>query len=115
MSMFGPKEGSWWLRSKKDPRWNCDGRGYLLFSAGYPPEIARRIEINADNPCKVETIILNIVGRYFLNFELIPLTISKNFFLAFIPTFTGRHITVTKTTRIIFLVVDFDGRRTNRV
>jgi hypothetical protein len=25
-SPFHPKEGSWWLRSKKDPRWNCSGR-----------------------------------------------------------------------------------------
>jgi len=29
MSMFGPKMGGWWLRSKKDPRWNSDGRGYI--------------------------------------------------------------------------------------
>ncbi|HEY4497079.1 MAG TPA: hypothetical protein VI432_02940 [Candidatus Paceibacterota bacterium] len=29
MGMFGPREGSWWLRSKKDPRWNTDGRAYV--------------------------------------------------------------------------------------
>lgn len=23
------KEGSWWLNSDKDPRWNCSGRGYV--------------------------------------------------------------------------------------
>lgn len=44
MSMFGPKEGSWWIRSKKDPRWNCDGRGYLLFSAGLPAEAEKKVE-----------------------------------------------------------------------
>jgi hypothetical protein len=44
MSMFGPKEGSWWMRSKKDPRWNCDGRGLLLFSAGIPDEAKEKIE-----------------------------------------------------------------------
>ncbi len=21
--------GSWWVRSNKDPRWNCDGRGVV--------------------------------------------------------------------------------------
>lgn len=29
MGMFGPKMGSWWLRSKADPRWDSDGRGYI--------------------------------------------------------------------------------------
>jgi hypothetical protein len=29
MGMFGPKMGGWWLRSKIDPRWNSDGRGYI--------------------------------------------------------------------------------------
>lgn len=30
MAMFGSfKEGSWSLRSKKDPRWNCSGRGIV--------------------------------------------------------------------------------------
>ena len=26
-SMFGPKPGSWYLHSKKDPRWNVNGTG----------------------------------------------------------------------------------------
>jgi len=29
MGMFGPKIGSWWLRSKEDPRWDSSGRGYI--------------------------------------------------------------------------------------
>jgi len=32
MSMFGPKEGTWSIFSKKDPRWNKTGRGYGLVS-----------------------------------------------------------------------------------
>jgi hypothetical protein len=34
MSMFGPKPGSWWLRSKSDPRWDADGRESFLVTAG---------------------------------------------------------------------------------
>jgi len=46
MGIFGrPKSGSWWLRSQKDPRWNCDGRGDLLFSAGLPKEAEAKIEL----------------------------------------------------------------------
>ena len=30
MSMFGGRAGSWWLRSKKDPRWNGDGRSEFM-------------------------------------------------------------------------------------
>jgi hypothetical protein len=26
MSMFGPRKGTWWIRSEKDPRWNSEGR-----------------------------------------------------------------------------------------
>lgn len=26
MGMFGPSEGTWWLTSKADPRWNVSGR-----------------------------------------------------------------------------------------
>ena len=30
MSLFNPcREGSWWLRSKTDPRWNCGGNAYV--------------------------------------------------------------------------------------
>ena len=28
-SMFGPREGSWWLKSQSDPRFNLNGRGYV--------------------------------------------------------------------------------------
>lgn len=34
-----PKLGSWSVRSEKDPRWNCSGRGYGLVCSGGPPEI----------------------------------------------------------------------------
>lgn len=44
MSMFGPKEGSWWVRSEKDPRWNFSGRGYILFTSGPPEEVNKRLE-----------------------------------------------------------------------
>jgi hypothetical protein len=23
------KQGSWWIESKSDPRWNCQGQGYV--------------------------------------------------------------------------------------
>lgn len=39
-SMFGPKMGSWWVRSKKDPRWNKDGRGYGLVVLGGPGDMS---------------------------------------------------------------------------
>lgn len=30
MGIFSPiREGSWWLHSKKDPRWDCNGRAYV--------------------------------------------------------------------------------------
>lgn len=37
--MFGPKSGSWWVGSEKDPRWNTSGRGYGLVSTGGPSDI----------------------------------------------------------------------------
>ena len=37
MGMFG-SEGEWSLRSVKDPRWNCSGRGFI--SMGSRPEEA---------------------------------------------------------------------------
>jgi hypothetical protein len=49
--MFGPKSGSWWVRSKKDPRWNGGGSTEsLMFSSGPPPE--------------VEAHIRSMVGKY---------------------------------------------------
>lgn len=38
--------GDWWLRSKSDPRWDCDGRD---FCGGYvmPGECKRTIEEKA--------------------------------------------------------------------
>lgn len=44
MNMFGPKLGSWWVESKKDPRWNKSGRGYGLVSSGGPPEMQEWIK-----------------------------------------------------------------------
>lgn len=44
MSMFGPKMGTWWVRSKTDPRWNKDGRGLGLVSSGGPGELHDWIE-----------------------------------------------------------------------
>jgi hypothetical protein len=41
--LFGPKEGSWWLESKSDPRWNCSGRAFLMFTAGMPQEVQNAI------------------------------------------------------------------------
>lgn len=38
-SMFGPKMGTWWVRSKSDPRWDKDGRGYGLVTSGGPSEV----------------------------------------------------------------------------
>jgi hypothetical protein len=48
MSMFGkmlgPKQGTWWVESKKDPRWNKSGRGVGLVCAGGPEEMKQWIE-----------------------------------------------------------------------
>ncbi len=37
------REGEWWLRSRKDPRWNCSGSGYV---GGFcmPPDCKQRVE-----------------------------------------------------------------------
>lgn len=37
------RKGSWWLSSKKDPKWNCQGYGYV---GGFimPPEAKDEIE-----------------------------------------------------------------------
>lgn len=48
MNMFGemiaPKQGTWWVVSKKDPRWNKSGRGVGLASTGGPEEMKQWIE-----------------------------------------------------------------------
>ena len=38
MGMFGPEMGTWWVESKKDPRWNKTGEGYGLVTTGGPSE-----------------------------------------------------------------------------
>ncbi len=44
MSMFfGLKDGSWWINSKSDPRWNASGSGKVgLF--GMPEEAEKEIK-----------------------------------------------------------------------
>lgn len=44
-SMFGPRMGSWWVRSKIDPRWNSNGRGYGLVSMGGPQDAHTWVEV----------------------------------------------------------------------
>jgi len=44
MSMPGPKIGTWWVRSKLDPRWNGDGKGLGLVTSGGPIEMRNWIE-----------------------------------------------------------------------
>ena len=44
MGLFSPvREGSWWLRSKSDSRWNSDGRTYV---GGFvmPDECKRKLD-----------------------------------------------------------------------
>lgn len=42
--MFGgPQQGTWIVRSKSDPRWNCSGRALLLVTAGEPPEAKAKL------------------------------------------------------------------------
>lgn len=43
-SMFGPRQGTWWVISKIDPRWNASGRGYGLVCAGGPGETNDHLE-----------------------------------------------------------------------
>ena len=49
-SMFGPKLGSWWLSSKKDPRFSTTGRGFVSCS-GMHPEAERFIKSQAQYYC----------------------------------------------------------------
>jgi len=43
-AMFGPKMGTWWVHSKKDPRWNKEGRAKGLVCMGGPAEMEAWIE-----------------------------------------------------------------------
>lgn len=57
--MFGPKPGSWWVRSEADPRWDGLGRTEsLLFSAGPPPEVRHHVattkELFGEAPADLE-------------------------------------------------------------
>jgi len=56
MGMFGPREGSWWLRSDTDPRWNSNGRGYVggFQCAEASQEIERLKELYGDPPKDLE-------------------------------------------------------------
>jgi hypothetical protein len=36
---FGPREGTWWVHSEKDKRWNKTGRGFGLVVSGGPQEM----------------------------------------------------------------------------
>jgi hypothetical protein len=49
MSMFGPKMGTWWVHSDKDPRWNKTGRGYGLVTSGGPSEMHDWIKFCKEN------------------------------------------------------------------
>ena len=45
MSMFGGGAGSWWFRSKKDPRWNRDGRSeFMVVTAGMCSEAKEALQ-----------------------------------------------------------------------
>lgn len=44
MSMFGPKDGTWWVSCKSDPRWDKDGRGCGFAICGGPSEMDKWIE-----------------------------------------------------------------------
>jgi hypothetical protein len=43
MLACGLKQGTWWLRSEKDPRWNLEGRG-LVGLFGKPAAAEEKIE-----------------------------------------------------------------------
>jgi hypothetical protein len=44
MSMLGFRGGSWWLSSKKDPRWNCNGSSDCVGGFCMPEECEQRIK-----------------------------------------------------------------------
>lgn len=41
----GPKMGTWWTRSKIDPRWNNEGKGCGSVTSGGPDEIYTWLEL----------------------------------------------------------------------
>lgn len=44
MGIFNPiREGTWWIKSKSDPQWNCNGQDYV---GGFdmPNECKRKIK-----------------------------------------------------------------------
>lgn len=44
MGMFKPvREGSWWMSSKKDPKWNANGRG-MVGGFVMPQEVETMLE-----------------------------------------------------------------------
>ena len=44
MALFkAASEGSWWLSSKSDPRWDCQGTGFVG-SFSLPPEAKKALE-----------------------------------------------------------------------
>ena len=43
-SMFGPKEGTWWVTSASAPHWNSNGRGFGLVSMGGPQDAHTWVE-----------------------------------------------------------------------
>lgn len=44
MGMFSPiREGSWWIRSKIDPRWNAEGKG-IVGGFTIPRECQQKID-----------------------------------------------------------------------
>lgn len=49
MVMFGPKMGTWMVKSESDPRWNKTGRGYGLISSGGPKEMQDWIKYCKEN------------------------------------------------------------------
>lgn len=49
MSMFGPKMGTWYVKSKTDPRWNNSGRGVGFVTSGGPIELKEWL-----NKCRSE-------------------------------------------------------------
>ena len=45
MPMFAPfREGSWWIRSKSDPRWDAEGPSDAVGSYTKPSEVDPAIE-----------------------------------------------------------------------
>jgi hypothetical protein len=45
MSMFGPRQGTWWLHSESDPRWNASGTTKVGGFARPKPSIDKQAEL----------------------------------------------------------------------